>query len=170
MSEVATLEALGINAEELRGEVVTAAARMLLEDCDRGDADSLYSQLQGEFRAMLREEVKPRVDEALHQAFEAEFIPTNQYGERKPGAQPITLREYITSVVQEHIKLGDNREGYSYDRNSGNTISKWLNEEVAQHVRKELWSQYQAIADAVVERACSTIRQQTDDALKRRQK
>lgn len=162
-----TLEALGLDTEELRGEVVTAAARMLLEDCDRGDADSLYSQLQGEFRAMLREEVKPRVDEALHQAFEAEFIPTNKYGETKVGAKPMTLREYIVEVVQENIKLGENREGYSYDSQKGNTISKWLNEEVAKHVRKELWSNYKAIADAVVERACETIRQQTNDALKR---
>lgn len=165
-----TLEALGLDTDELRGEIVESAANKLLATYTEDSNDTLYRELREKFEEQLQAAVQPRVAEALTEAFEAEFTPTNQYGEPKPGATPMTLREYIGEVVQKHIKLGDNREGYSYDRNSENTISKWLNEEVAQHVRKELWSNYQAIADAVVERACATIRQQTDDALGRKKK
>jgi hypothetical protein len=166
-----TLEALGLDTEDLRGEVVDAAANKLLGRYTDDDAPIGESKLAGELREMfkeqLREAVAPRVAEVLEEAFEGSFTPTDKYGSPRHGVEPMTLREYILGVVQEHIKLGENREGYSYGHDKGNTISRWLNEEVAKHVRSELWSNYKAIADAVVERACSTIRQMTDDELAR---
>jgi hypothetical protein len=164
MTGEVSLQALGLDPDELRAEVVESAARKLLagyvDDDKPVGKSTLADELRATFEQELRTAVQPRVTEVLEEAFEAEFVQTDQYGDPKPRAEPMTLREYIVNVVHEHIKLGDNREGYSYG-NKGNTLSQWLNVEVAKVVRHELWDKYKQLADAVVDRATATIRRTT---------
>jgi hypothetical protein len=165
-----------IDADELREQVIERAAEKVIAHW-RPPADDEGRQrfdqtLQGRVDEMVKTEVlavmQGPVALAIDNALEGEFQPTDPYGNPRSGPKR-TLREMIALRVEEQVKLPDNRPGYS-SNGRDTALSEWLTREIRERVKKQLWTDFQAIADAVSESAASAIQDNLKYLLKARVK
>lgn len=154
-----------IDQDELREQVIERAAAMAVERWrppgeKEARARVVFDEaLQQRVDEMVRDEILAGIREpvsvAIAQALDGEFQPTNAYGEPRSGPKR-TLRELIASRVEEQVKLPENRSGYSSSRQD-TALGEWLEREVKDKVKKQLWTDFQAIADAVSASAAESI-------------
>jgi hypothetical protein len=152
-----------IDQDELREQVIERAAAMAVarwRPTDDKAQRRVYDEaLQCRVDEMVKDailaDMRKPVANAIHQALNGEFQPTDAYGAPRSGPKK-TLRELIAVRVEEQVKLPENRNGYSSGR-SDTALGEWLSREVSEKVKKQLWADFQAIADAVSESAAEAI-------------
>jgi hypothetical protein len=159
---VSALEEL-IDQDELREQIIERAAEKALarwrppedEDGRRAFDAMLQGQADDMVTGAIEAQIREPVSEAIARALDGEFQPTDAYGGHRSGPKR-TLREVIATRVEEQIKLPDNRAGYSSGR-SDTALGEWLEREVKGQVKKQLWADFHAIADAVSQSAAEAI-------------
>lgn len=164
-----------IDQDELREQVIERAAAMAVERWrppGEEKARVVFDEaLQQRVDEMVKDEILAAIREpvsvAIAQALDGEFQPTNAYGEPRSGPKR-TLRELIAARVEEQIKLPENRSGYSSRQDTA--LGEWLEREVKDKVKKQLWTDFQAIADAVSASAAESIQANLRTLLKGRLK
>jgi hypothetical protein len=150
-----------IGTDELREQIVERAAEKALERWrPSGDDKRVFDgMLQARVDEMVKDalsaEMAEPVREAIAQALDGEFQPTDAYGEPRGGSKK-TLRELIAARVEKEIKLPENRNGYSSSRQD-TALGDWLEREIKEKVKKQLWADFQTIADATTTAAAEAI-------------
>lgn len=176
---MSTLEsALGglIDEEELREQIVERAAQKAVERWRPPQEEEAHTRfdedLQNRVDQMVKDqilaEMQGPIKDAITQALDGEFQPTDAYGDPRSGPKR-TLREMIADRVEEQIKLPNNRSGYENQRRD-TALSEWLATEVKDKVRKQLWADFGAIADGVMESAAAAIKDNVDYIVKHKVK
>jgi len=163
-----------IDQDDLREQIIERAAQKAIEhwrpptdDDERGRFDkALRSRVDDMVKAEILIAMHGPVAEAITQALDGEFQPTDAYGDARSGPKK-TLRELIAAHVEEQVKLPENRSGYSSGR-SDTALGEWLSREVKDRVKKQLWTDFQAIADAVSTSAAEAIQSNLAYLLKKR--
>ena len=152
-----------IDKDELRDQIIERGAEKALErwqpPTDEDERRRFNESLQSRVDEMVKDNIltalQGPVALAIDNALEGEFQPTNIYGEPQSGPKR-TLREVIALRVEQELKLPDNRPGYG-SGSRDTAFSEWLTREVKDKVKKQLWSDFQAIADAVSASAAEAI-------------
>lgn len=165
-----------IDEGELREQITERAAEKVVErwrpPTDEEERKRFDEGLQTRVDEMVKSEIlatmREPVAEAIHEALNGEFQPTDVYGDPRSGPKR-TLREMIAERVAEQVKLPDNRPGYN-SSGRDTALSEWLTREIADKVKKQLWTDFQAIADAVSESAAEAIQGNLKSLLKSRVK
>lgn len=165
-----------IDKDELREQVIERAAAMAVERWRPPGEEKARVVFDEALQRRVDEKVTNEILSAIHepvaaaiaQALDGEFQPTNAYGEQRSGPKR-TLRELIGARVEEQIKLPENRSGYSSSRQD-TALGEWLEREVKDKIKKQLWANFQLIADAVTESAATAIQSNLDHLVKNRVK
>lgn len=172
MTELETL----IDLDELREQLIERAAQKAIERWsppkDEEARTRFNETLGGLVEQLVKDEILTAIQEpiadAITQALDGEFQPTDAYGEPRSGPKK-TLREVIAARVEEQIKVPDNRPGYG-SQNRDTALSEWLTREVKDKVRSQLWADFGSIADGVMESAASAIKDNLDYIIKHKVK
>lgn len=112
--DIATLEALGINKEDLQQRVVDQIVESLLTKTSVDDEDRAYYG-ESEFSRDLKVLVKTSIDKKVADLAEKFVLPdvekyieeltiqtTNQYGEKR--GEPITFVEYLVHRAKDYMQ------------------------------------------------------------------
>lgn len=115
--DIATLEALGINKEDLADRIVNQAVETLLYSTGFGDEEGEETRYESRFKKEIEKRVQQAVDAKIATLAAEHVLPkvgemiekanmqkTNGYGE--PVSPPLTFKEYI-AVRAEHYMSED---------------------------------------------------------------
>jgi hypothetical protein len=133
--------------------ILGIVAARLLEDVDREARESVSRAVRDVRQEVIREHVEPIIREALEKPMQ----PTNQYGEPRPGADPVTLPELIDAEVK---KFMEKKAGYSSSR-EGTELDRMIEEAVGRQFKSEL---SKAVSDAKA-KALDKVREAAGDVI-----
>lgn len=122
--DIKTLEALGLNMEELAERVVDQAVHTLLYSTGFNPDTEQEVTYENKFKRAIEAKIQQTVDQkiaeiAAHQIMprvgelieKANMMQTNRYGE--PKGEPMTFKEYIAWRAEEYMSEDVNLQGQS---------------------------------------------------------
>jgi hypothetical protein len=122
--DIKTLEALGINPEELGERIVDQAVDVLLNTTGFNHETEEETRYESRFKREIERRIQQAVDEKIAALAEVHLTPrvgemiesanmmrTNQYGE--PKGEPMTFKEYIASRAEAYMSEPVNYNGQS---------------------------------------------------------
>lgn len=143
------------NVEE---RILGIVAARLLEDVDREAREGVDRAVRDVRQEVIREHVEPIIREALEKPMQ----PTNQYGEPRPGAEPVTIPELIDAEVKKFMEkrasIHSHREGTELDRMIEEAVGRQFKSELSKAVNDAKAKALEKVREAAGEVIAESVR------------
>lgn len=180
MMDIATLEALGVNREELVERIIDQAVNALLSSSGFDPDSEEEVTYESKFKREINARIQKAVDQKIGELAEKHLIPhvgemietadmrkTNRFGE--PTSPPLTFKEYIAERAEQYMSedvdmnCKSKSEGDSYNwRASGPRLTvlmtMYIRSTLEDHAKKAVTDVNKVIAKNIENAAKSAIR------------
>jgi hypothetical protein len=143
------------NDGNVEDRILGIVARRMIEDVGDEAKHGVDSAVRDVRAEVIREQVEPVVREALTKPMQ----PTNQYGEVRPGAEPVTLAELIEKEVKRVTTVKDR------DVHSGRRGTTGLEQMIEEAVGREFKSELKKAVDGAKAAALDKVREAAGEVI-----